>query len=214
MDGLYLGLANGIQCLSYCSPVLVVYLLGEGKSPWKNMLRLLVFLSGRLSGYLLFGILAYCTNFILSGERQSMIIFGSSYALLSVMMVIYAFRGTPAACPVKSINRLMPPAVLKNPSLFPIALGFLTGVNLCPPFLLALTRIADSGSISQSLIFFLLFFIGTSVYFIPLSFLGCLRSSDAVKTVAKMASAGIALFYFYKGVVMIINGIRFPASMI
>ncbi|MDD3169077.1 MAG: sulfite exporter TauE/SafE family protein [Eubacteriales bacterium] len=206
MDGLYLGLANGIQCLSYCAPVLVIYLLGEGKRPLKNMLRLLAFLSGRLSGYLLFGILAYCTKLILSGERQSMIIFGSSYAVVSIMMIIYAFRGTHAPCPMNAINRIIPPAALKSPLLFPVALGFLTGINLCPPFLLALTEIADSGTISQSLIFFLLFFAGTSVYFIPLSFLGFLRSVDGVKTVAKMASIGIALFYFHKGVFMIVNG--------
>ncbi len=207
MEGLLLGLASGIQCLSYCAPVLVTYLLADGKKPWKNMICLLEFLSGRLLGYLLFGTLAWCTKFAVTGERSSMVIFGSSYVLLSVMMIVTAFRDTHIACPVRAFSWVMQSAPLRSSLVFPAALGFLTGINLCPPFLLALTETAASDSMIRSLTFFLLFFIGTSVYFMPLAFLGAVRSGSALKTVAKMASALIALFYLYKGALMVLGGI-------
>lgn len=207
MEGLLLGLASGMQCLSYCAPVLVTYLLAGGKKPWKNMICLLEFLSGRLLGYLLFGTLAWCTKFAVTGERSSMVIFGSSYALLSVMMIAAAFRDTHITCPIKTFSWVMQSAPLGSSLVFPVTLGFLTGINLCPPFLLALTETAASGSMIRSLTFFLLFFIGTSVYFMPLAFLGAVRSGSALKMVAKMASVLVALFYLYKGILMVLGGI-------
>ena len=114
MEGLLLGLASGVQCLSYCAPVLVTYLLADGKRPWKNLISLLEFLFGRLSGYLLFGLLAWCTRFAVTGERSSMIIFGSSYVFLAAMMAVYAFRNTHAVCPVNAFGRSCSPQRSEN----------------------------------------------------------------------------------------------------
>ena len=54
---------------------------------------------------------------------------------------------------------------LKTKWPFPIPLfgGFVTGLSFCPPFLLAFTGAADAGNLGGSLLFFLAFFLGTSI---------------------------------------------------
>lgn len=197
-----LGLATGVQCLSYCAPVLVTYLLGTGKTMLRNVICLIEFLLGRLLGYLLFGIAAYCAKFALG---RNTFVFGVSYLLLSIMMILFVLYGKHVACPAGMFRRILQGSLFKKPFLFPVVLGFLTGINLCPPFLLALTETAASVSLTGSLLFFLLFFIGTSVYLLPLSFLGALKSNDSLKLVAKTASILIALYYACNGVLMILN---------
>lgn len=59
MQAFLLGLSNGAVCLAYCAPVLIPYLLGEGKRISRNFAVLIRFLAGRLLGYLLFGIMAW-----------------------------------------------------------------------------------------------------------------------------------------------------------
>jgi hypothetical protein len=171
------------------------------------MVCLLEFLLGRLFGYLLFGVLAWCTKFAITGERSSMVLFGSSYVVLSVMMAVYAFHDTLTVCPAGALGRASQSVLFQKPFVFPAVLGFLTGINLCPPFLLALTETATSESISRSLVFFTLFYIGTSVYFLPLSFLGSFRTCGSIKTVAKMASVIIAIFYVHKGISMLLTAL-------
>jgi hypothetical protein len=57
-DGFLLGLVNGGVCLSYCAPVLVPYLLGEGDTVRRSVASVGGFLGGRLVGYLTFAVLA------------------------------------------------------------------------------------------------------------------------------------------------------------
>lgn len=58
MKGFLLGLANGTSCLTLCAPVLVPYLLNEGDNVRRSLVTLGKFLTGRLLGYLVFGLLA------------------------------------------------------------------------------------------------------------------------------------------------------------
>ena len=54
VKGFLLGIASGGACLAYCAPVLVPYLLGEGKTLRGNAVLVGGFLGGRLIGYLAF----------------------------------------------------------------------------------------------------------------------------------------------------------------
>jgi len=42
--------------------------------------------------------------------------------------------------------------------------GFIIGINICPQFLPAFTRASATGTLSGSMLFFAMFFWGTSVY--------------------------------------------------
>lgn len=47
-------------------------------------------------------------------------------------------------------------------------LGFLTGINVCPPFILAFSDAAFFTDIFSSILYFIAFFIGTAIYFMPI----------------------------------------------
>jgi len=84
-------------------------------------------------------------------------------------------------------------------------LGFLTGVSLCPPFVLASVRAAEAASITAALLFFTAFFIGTTIWFVPFAGLGWVKRNQAVITVARMAMVLIAFYYSYAGLMILIG---------
>ncbi|MFL7807625.1 MAG: sulfite exporter TauE/SafE family protein, partial [Anaerolineae bacterium] len=89
MQGFLLGLANGTTCLTFCAPVLVPYLLGEGKGVRKNLLTLLQFLIGRLGGYMLFGLAAWATGSLLLGATAGQgVLLGLVYVGLAALLLV------------------------------------------------------------------------------------------------------------------------------
>jgi len=207
LEPLLLGLSSGTVCLAYCAPVLVPYLLGEGRDVWRSALLLAEFLLGRLAGYVLFALAAWLIGFNLlpSGAWRG-VAFGLMYLVLSVLLVGYGFFNLGSWCAVRGFPRLLSrPA---SPAILPLALGFLTGINVCPPFLIALARAADAGSALDSVRFFVVFFLGTAVYFLPMPLVGALKPVRALRTVGRLAAGIIGIYYFYVGLVTLYGGIR------
>ena len=66
-------------------------------------------------------------------------------------------------------------------------------------------RAAEQGSVTQALLFFVFFFMGTSVWFIPFIGIGCVARNQAVVTIARMAMALIALYYFSLGIAILMG---------
>ncbi len=208
MQGLLLGLANGTVCVAYCAPVLMPYLLGEGRRIRGNFLVLGEFLLGRLSGYLLFSIVAWLTHrLLLENLSRRELIVGLVYILLSGLLVRYGISKPAEECAAGRSASSLPRAIINNPAVLPLALGFLTGLNLCPPFLLAFTGAAGSSSLARSVLFFVFFFLGTSVYFIPAPFIGAFTRFGGLRTVGKLAGIVVAVYYFYLGAAMFGGGI-------
>jgi hypothetical protein len=206
MQGFLLGLANGATCLAYCAPVLIPLMLGEGQKTRQNWGLLGKFLGGRLAGYLLFGMLAWLTSqIILGASAYRNLILGAAYVILAALLAVYGFSKTPVACggSLKGARKFL----RQWPALLPLGLGFLTGLNLCPPFLAAFTSAAGAGSLAASLIFFLAFFGGTSLYFLPMAFVGLMSHMNALRTVGKLAAGLMALYYAYSGFIYLVGGI-------
>jgi sulfite exporter TauE/SafE len=206
MQGFLLGLANGVTCLAYCAPVLIPLMLGEGQKTRQNWSMLGKFLAGRLGGYLLFGILAWLASQLIFGAAAYRhLLFGAIYVVLAALLLVYGLARAPAPC-AGSIRGAR--AFLRRwPALLPLGLGFLTGLNLCPPFLLAITSAASAGSLAASLVFFFAFFVGTSVYFIPIAFVGLMSHVNALRTVGKLAAVLMAMYYLYSGIIYIAGGL-------
>jgi len=207
MQGFMLGIASGMACLTYCAPVLVPVLLGEGKNVQQNYVILGQFLGGRLGGYLLFALLAWAAGFPLSGLQDREVVFGVVYMVLALFLAYYGLSNHRALCagqfleqrPIKRISN-WPPAI-------PLVFGFLSGINLCPPFLLAFTEAADKAAVWQSLFVFFTFFLGTSLYFLPIPLLGAFNRFDALQKVGKLAAILVAVYYLYTGIIMIAGGV-------
>lgn len=270
LEPLLLGLSSGTVCLAYCAPVLVPYLLGEGRDIRHSVPLLVEFLLGRLAGYVLFALIAWLIGFrvLPSGEWRG-VIFGLTYLVLSVLLVAYGFlnlrswcagqtvprflgwlslhsvtrlsAGAPASTSVPEEGRtteVQPPSpgtaiarpgtlsgtpstvassaastlgtqsAAASPTVLPLILGLLTGINICPPFLIALTKAAESGSALDSVRFFVFFFLGTAVYFLPMPLLGALRFVRTLQTVGRLAAGIIGVYYFYVGLVTFYGGLK------
>lgn len=177
LNGLLLGLANGGACLATCSGILVPLFLGEGKPVKDNTWTMSGFMAGRLIGYLLFGLLAWMLNWlILRDPVYRAFIAGAAYLGLAGLMLAFGLGKLRVACALPP--RALRPYLKKLPGLrpfIPVLFGLLTGLNLCPPFLLAFTNAALNGTLLGSLSFFLAFYIGTSIYLIPIPLIGLFR---------------------------------------
>jgi len=204
-SGFLLGLGTGVVCLAYCGPVLIPFLMGEGKGISGNLGSVSLFLGGRLIAYLIIGLLSgIIGDALLQPSKEKTVFFGILYIALSVLLISYGFFRFREVCLGKSNTKLNRKFGHRWPFVVPLTGGFATGLNLCPPFLMAITGAVETGKIADSLMFFFMFFLGTTLYFIPLPFIGFFRRQQALKIIGKFAAILAGFIYLYKGVMMII----------
>jgi sulfite exporter TauE/SafE len=208
MEALILGLSTGTSCLVFCGPVIVPYLLGEGVSVRHSLIDILIFLSSRFLVYMLLGLLAALVGqAFFKSELFSGIITGSAYIILSVTLIIYSFFRIKPFCMLKNFHDIP----MNNPDRRTIAVpligGLATGLSLCPALLLAFTGAAAEESILQSILFFILFYAGTTVYFLPLMFLGLIHGKNVIHIIGKIAAGMAGIIFFAKGLILLINSI-------
>lgn len=210
-EALVLGLASGPACVASCGPVLVPSLLAEHGGLRLNGRYLSAFLATRLLGYLVFAAVAWELGTLVaipSSERSW--IFAAIHLLLAVVLFRYAYtvgRACNHACASPELVTIGAAGKHRIPGA--AVLGFLTGVSLCPPFVAAGVRAAEAASVAAAMLFFAIFFLGTSVWFVPFASLGWVRRNEAVTTVARMAMVLIALYYLYAGLTTLIGRNRY-----
>jgi sulfite exporter TauE/SafE len=90
----------------------------------------------------------------------------------------------------------------------PALLGLLTGLSLCPPFIAALAGATGQTSLVSSLLFFISFFIATSLYLLPLPFAGLLGRFQEIRITARLAAGIVGCYYLYRGLIMIHGGLH------
>ncbi len=214
-DALALGLASGPACLAACGPVLVPSLLAGQSGIVSNLRTIAVFLGTRLLGYLLFAIVAWQV-----GALASMLIkphpylIGLAYVLMSGVLAWYAYvvgRNCAGDCSTANLVTISGTGATqvacdtKKTLAGVAALGFLTGLNFCPPFIVAGIRAAELGSLTGALLFFAVFFAGTSIWFVPFAGLGCVARNQGLITVARMTMGLVALYYLALGLYMLLG---------
>lgn len=208
-----LGLASGPACLVSCGPVLLPSLAAQGEA-LRGTARLLgVFLCGRLAGYLGFSVLAWGAGMAAPADQSSrVLLFGLVDLGLAVMLLLYAFsaRRCSATCASSASSSRLVSIERKVRPWAPAALGLLTGLNVCPPFLVAGARAAETRSLLTAVAFFFVFFLGTAVWSLPLVATGWLRRLMAVAAVARITLLILAGWYAYLGVIAI--GWRFARA--
>jgi sulfite exporter TauE/SafE len=205
-EGLILGLSTGPVCLAYCGPVLASYLLGEGHQIKKNTINTGIFLSGRLLAYIITGLVAgMFGKMILQPTHERSVIMGIIYIILASYMVFYGFYGFKEICLGKYQHNISNAFRKRLPGIVPFIGGIITGLNICPPFLIAISRAADAGNISRSIMMFIMFFIGTSIYFVLFPFAGIFRNKQTLRIIGKYTAILAGLFYFWTGITVIMN---------
>jgi sulfite exporter TauE/SafE len=190
---LLLGLSTGAYCVVSCVPFIAPVMISDAHSGRENARILAKFILGRLAGYLVFGALSGYLGSKLSGVNWEWV---SAVALivLSLVLILHALG-------LMGATRLHTCALIRkfDPDL-PFFMGVLMGVNACPPFLLSLTYVLTLQSALKGIVYFFLFFIGTSVYFIPLFFLGYLSKLKEFQFVGRVSAVIVGLLFLGYGV--------------
>ena len=200
-----LGFSSGLVCLASCGPVLLPALAAAGAG-WRDTGLLLgAFLAGRLAGYLGFATLAWAAGLALplpapmNGAVFAVVHLGLAAALVLFAVLPRAPRAAPCSQAPATARRA---ALARRLGVVgPAAMGLLSGLNLCPPFIAADVRVAEGRSLPGALGFFLLFFVGTAIWFLPFLGVAGLRRFAAVRTVAVLTAIVVAAFYGYLGAV-------------
>jgi Cytochrome C biogenesis protein transmembrane region len=161
------------------------------------------FLSGRLAGYLGFSVLAWGVGLAApTAPCERTLLFGLVDLGLAVTLAVYAL-GTRRCAVASQRSRLVSIGERVRPW-GPPALGLLTGLSLCPPFLVAGARAAEMRSLPAAIAFFMVFFLGTAVWSLPLLFTGWLRWLPAVADVARIVLFLLAAWYAYLGIMALV----------
>lgn len=191
LKALMLGLSTGAFCMGTCAPVLMGLLLARAEKGWKgNAVSLSLFLTGRLLAYILFGIISFYIGEIFRGRAFFTALLPAGEILLGLLMLIYSihthfphlrFCGTSLKWPESRWT------------LF--AAGIFAGMNLCPPFLMAVGMAADSVSVWDSILFFIVFFMATTLYLLPFVFSGIAARFILIRSAARVVCGLTGLWF-------------------
>ena len=184
-----LGLSTGIFCLAYCGPIYLPQLIAQ-KDKHHGWGVFLQFNTGRLLAYIIFGAVfgwlgANVHIQYLKTYAQWVII------LLALLLILYGLG--------LSLPKIKWCAWVKNIH-FPALSGFLLGINICPPFLLALVQNFQIGGVINGLIFFLMFFIGTTIYFLPITFLGYFSKTEWLRQAGRLAAIIVGIIFIIQSI--------------
>jgi len=206
MEALILGLSTGTSCLILCGPIVVPYLLGEGISIKRSLIDIFIFLGSRFTAYMILGLIAaFVGQSFLKTEIFRNTVTGSAYMILSLVLVVYSFIRIRHICAVKPFSEALMNQADKRTIAVPLVGGLVTGLSLCPSLLLAFTGAASQDTLLKSMGFFIFFFLGTSVYFIPLMFLGLIPGRNIIHIIGKIAAGLAGLVFFIKGLILVLN---------
>lgn len=202
-EALLLGLATGPVCLASCGAVVLPWMLVQPQGLRAHGRQLFLFLMARLVGYLVFGAAVWRLGSTMArawGGRSW--ILGVTELLLCVALLAYAAGWPHAQClAARKASELVQLGPAPQPRrMGALALGFLTGINLCPPFLVAGVRVAELGSLGAALLFFTFFFAGTAIWFAPFLGLGLVRRTPEFVFVGRLAAILLACWYGLSGV--------------
>lgn len=188
-EGFVLGLSTGISCLATCGPVYTPYLMQYDRNLVKNLVVICELSAGRFLAYVVVGAAAglFGKHIDFDGKEQIMT---TGYILFSVFLLITVFR-THHRDHHCYIDRAKKSAILDRP----FVLGILTGVNICPPFLLALTKAFEGAGPVAGMILFSTFFVGTTLFLLPLSAFGILGSKPVFRNIARWGAVLVSIYF-------------------
>jgi sulfite exporter TauE/SafE len=187
LQGFLLGLATGTTCLATCGPVYAPYLMQYGRSLPKSLLAVLELSAGRFISYLIVGAVAgLLGRQVHIGEKG--LLTAAAYSLCSIFLLVTVFRTyrRDQNCPMGRWAGIIDR---------PLVLGVLTGINICPPFLLALTKAFHGSGPAAGMTLFAAFFVGTSLFLLPISAFGLLGDRKLFRSMARWGAAAVSAWF-------------------
>lgn len=189
-QGMLLGLSTGIFCLVTCAPVYVPFVLSEDRKLRQNILSIGEIAMGRLIAYLFFGLILGILGKQIDGPWLNRAV-GTAMIMLSILMLTFVV--------VKKWPHFGLCKLSKKYVNYPAFFGFLTGINVCPPFLLAMSAALSYTNVTGSILLFGGFFIGTSYYLILLVPLGLAAKVESIRQIGLITSVMSGVMFFALG---------------
>lgn len=183
--GFLAGFSVGTTYLGLSLPVFLPLLLSKKQSAKGSFFLILEFFVGRLLGYLFFGLVFGFLGQVIKSDFIH-IIFSLATLWLGILMIVYSLGSID-----KKICAALPFSKIK----WSFLLGFLTGVNIYPPFLASLTYVFNLKDAVLSLFYFLAFFLGTSVYLIPAAFFGIFTKINWLTKIAQVSGVIVGIYF-------------------
>jgi sulfite exporter TauE/SafE len=202
LEGFFLGLSTGSWCGLTCGPILLPLLFAERRGHAANARVVILFLAGRFLAYLAVGaFLGAVGALALSYVEPALQHRLEAVAWLAVgaVLVAQAAAYLGRKWKVCALSRRL------KPQGNALVCGIASGLAICPPFVAAASRVfgmASGDPVGGSLAgsgYFLLFFLGTTVFFLPLfgvSFLKKHRARLAMVSRLVMLMLGVYFLLF------------------
>lgn len=152
---------------------------------------------GRLGAYLAFGALAGYVG----GHFEHTVLMrvsGAGLIALSMLLIVYGLiTGFPKLGLCTRLGRFLPVRHL------PLGLGFLTGLNVCPPFLMAVGYVFTVGQVLSGLTFFALYFLVTTLWLLPVVWVGAAARIEQVRWLAQLSALAAGVLFLWMGLGML-----------
>ena len=202
-DSFILGISSGSACLATCGMVMFPYLMAGEAGVKKIIIDLSLFLLTRFVIYFMLATVAwFFGQAFFNNPVVRNIIPGILYIVFAVLLVWYSFdKNRNPACPAKIIKSVT------DRRLVPILLGVVNSLGFCPALFLILTKSAIQVTLAQSYIAFLAFFVGSSLWFLPLPLAGKIRKKEVLRNIGILATGLAGIIFMIKGLTNLIGGI-------
>ncbi len=193
-EGFSLGLALGTTCVVTCFPVYLPVMMQEKHSFIKGLKTVFILSFGRFLAYGAIGALAGFLGSVVNSFYNAGYLAAVSYFAIAVYLFYTAVttaRVENHVCGLKSWGRYA-----KNPFI----LGVITGISICPPFVAALTRGFNSGGTLGGFLLFSGFFLGTTLYILPLSFISYFTKKKLFRQIGLFATIVMSFWFLFLAV--------------
>ena len=193
LEPLLAGISTGLFCCVSCYPFLLPVFAAEDRTAGATLRVWLQFLSGRLAGYVLFG-----ATIGWLGERFDATWLDAATTVgMMLMALVLVFYAVGFRQPKWSFCA----AGTRRGAAAPLLLGFLLGLHICPPFLMSVTYVFTLHSMAKGIVYFLVFFCATSVYLLPLLFVGLLGRMPEFRLAARISALAVGVLFFIYGII-------------
>jgi len=190
LEGLLLGLSLGVTCIATCAPVYAPILMQTERGTLGALWAVVLMSAGRFLSYAAVGVAVGAIGAAAAGTLPIPTIAAVSYLFIALFLIYTALiRGRAEKhgnCPAGLMSRFA-----GNP----FVAGLVTGFSVCPPFIGAITRGFDTGGALGGMLLFIGFFVGTTLYFIPMAILPLLAHRRLIR-IAGIFFSLCAAFWF------------------
>ncbi len=199
-EGLLIGLGAGTSCLATCGPLVLSVIMRNSPSTGKSYLYMAKFLCGRLLAYITIGSILMGISSVIKMPKE---VGTYSLLLLGLLMLLNAFVKMPSYC-LKGVGfkakvrKAMPKLLLPT-------LGFVSALNICPSMIAVTGVTLNASSFIDGLLTFILFFVGSSMFMVPLPLVSLVNNKRAIMLTGKFASVIVGTMLIIKWILLIIK---------